>query len=606
MSTSTRSRRRRVPPSSTATSYAEIHQGCLAGIDAEIRAATRAVASWGGSDPILVKHARLELSEHDRYRYVLDVDRAVDPPRFTSLGLSVDQVETRCLVDHAVPSLQKLAIFTDQPFDVDDMQGAMLYGDATSVLRAMRSRLGLIAPDRNHHAMPLLHTVLGLAPSRVGEAWPTHPSIAARGLNRGQVAAISRAVGSSLALVLGPPGTGKTKTLGCLVAELVEGRGRRVLLCAHTNVAVDTALASVMESLSPGVATPEGVVRIGWPSAAFAGRYAPFQPRSPAALRARLQSASVVAVTLSRLAWGLPDDLTFDTAVIDELSMAQIPQVMLAAACVRDQVIGLGDPIQLPPVVQARHAEAQRWLSTDLFAHLGLASPETPDERRPMLQTQFRMAPPIRRVVSRLFYADQLDDAPATAGLAPTDGTPSVLLVDTSALDATMETVGGSRMNLVHAMLDVSIARALHEHGHGPVGVITPYAAQAHVVREELRDHAAAFFAAGGFVRSIHRAQGGEQRVIILDLCDAPPRPSAFLDERRNVALLQLLCVASSRARSRLIVVAHQAALRAAYTFPGALIPRVLDALADVGRVVRPRGAVADVDVLALLRGTSV
>ena len=141
-------------------------------------------------------------------------------------------------------------------------------------------------------------------------------------------------------------------------------------------------------------------------------------------------------------------------------------------------------------------------------------------------------------------------------------------------------------MNLVHAMLDVSIARALHEHGHGPVGVITPYAAQAHVVREELRDHAAAFFAAGGFVRSIHRAQGGEQRVIILDLCDAPPRPSAFLDERRNVALLQLLCVASSRARSRLIVVAHQAALRAAYTFPGALIPRVLDALADVGRVV--------------------
>jgi DNA replication ATP-dependent helicase Dna2 len=73
---------------------------------------------------------------------------------------------------------------------------------------------------------------------------PTPPLASARatyleGLNPSQGAAIERALAAEdYALIWGPPGTGKTKVIARLAAALI-GQGRRVLLSAFTNQAID-------------------------------------------------------------------------------------------------------------------------------------------------------------------------------------------------------------------------------------------------------------------------------------------------------------------------------------------------------------------------------
>jgi len=52
---------------------------------------------------------------------------------------------------------------------------------------------------------------------------------------------ISQACGSSLTYVWGPPGTGKTRLIAELIAELLK-RGERVLVTSHTHAAVDQAI----------------------------------------------------------------------------------------------------------------------------------------------------------------------------------------------------------------------------------------------------------------------------------------------------------------------------------------------------------------------------
>src|SRR5262249_52403026 len=75
--------------------------------------------------------------------------------------------------------------------------------------------------------------------------------------------------GKALALLWGPPGTGKTTTLGALLAEFLLSRPRqRILLLSSTNIAVDQALIAVDQCLERAAcassATPRSdCVRLG-------------------------------------------------------------------------------------------------------------------------------------------------------------------------------------------------------------------------------------------------------------------------------------------------------------------------------------------------------
>ncbi len=67
--------------------------------------------------------------------------------------------------------------------------------------------------------------------------------------NDEQLASIRAVCGSDVHFIWGPPGTGKTQTIGFLIAALLR-RKLRVLVVSHTNVATDHAIASAAELLS--------------------------------------------------------------------------------------------------------------------------------------------------------------------------------------------------------------------------------------------------------------------------------------------------------------------------------------------------------------------
>jgi len=78
-------------------------------------------------------------------------------------------------------------------------------------------------------------------------------------LNPAQEAAIEQVLSHKVSFIWGPPGTGKTTTLGMTVAALTMA-GESVLILSHSNMAVDTAMLSVAKYLSKSPSYNEGLI----------------------------------------------------------------------------------------------------------------------------------------------------------------------------------------------------------------------------------------------------------------------------------------------------------------------------------------------------------
>lgn len=84
-------------------------------------------------------------------------------------------------------------------------------------------------------------------------------------LNFEQKSAVESAVGRNMTIIWGPPGTGKTVTIGAIVKAMFE-KGRSVLIVSHTNTAVDGAILKSAEHISgiSSESTENGtIIRIG-------------------------------------------------------------------------------------------------------------------------------------------------------------------------------------------------------------------------------------------------------------------------------------------------------------------------------------------------------
>ena len=132
---------------------------------------------------------------------------------------------------------------------------AQLQADAGFLLQKLSERLASI--DAGHRLGQLL---LGRTAPR-GEPAETQDS----SLNSEQLTAMQSALGRELTVIWGPPGTGKTRTIGAIAAH-AHAQGERVLLVSHTNVALDGAVLSVaahpLFSSRAGVLLRAGVPRM--------------------------------------------------------------------------------------------------------------------------------------------------------------------------------------------------------------------------------------------------------------------------------------------------------------------------------------------------------
>jgi DNA polymerase III delta prime subunit len=434
------------------------------------------------------------------------------------------------------------------------------------------------------------------------------PPVLSGGLNEPQQDAVRFALAAKdVAVIHGPPGTGKTTTVAELIRCLV-ARGDRVLACAASNHAVDNLLEKLLRvGLEP--------VRLGHPARvvpelrdraldllaekhpdarqarkvareAFAlfrqadkwTRGKP-EPGAKAAMRKEardllgearrlealavervLDEARVVCATLTGLDGGTLGRRQFDTAVLDEACQSTEPAAWVPLLR-SGRLVLAGDHCQLPPTVVSTEA-ADAGLSVSLMERVvGRLGNQVARK----LVVQYRMHESIMGFSSAEFYEGELVADPAVAahrlcdlpGVRPEPLTDvPVQFIDTAgaSYDEELEEDTESRFNRQEAVLAAKKVRALLAAGLAPehVAVITPYRAQVRLLRDLLAA------TPGLEIDSVDGFQGREKEAVVISLVRSNPEGEiGFLaDTRRtNVAL--------TRARRKLIVIGDSATLAA-------------------------------------------
>lgn len=131
----------------------------------------------------------------------------------------------------------------------EDLTKGRLFVSEVSLLEKLRDNLKNLSPAAERLPDDLfLRGAAALAEGTKPTEGLSNPGSGERKLNPSQARAVTTALNSRYLLVWGPPGTGKTKTLAHLVAELVK-RGKKVLVVSTANIAVDEAAEDTAEVL---------------------------------------------------------------------------------------------------------------------------------------------------------------------------------------------------------------------------------------------------------------------------------------------------------------------------------------------------------------------
>lgn len=187
------------------------------------------------------------------FQYLFLVESALNIPDDSPGDLHVRGQKP---VETTVISVEGLAVTLSVPVDFGEfVPRASLQSDLTHLLRKLIERIEALR-DRPSPAGDRL----------LGEVAPSGEPVAidATGLNAEQAAAVASSLGRDTTFIWGPPGTGKTRMIGRIGAELVH-RGRSLLLVSHTNAAVDQAILKIADEL--GAELVDGtVLRLGDPA----------------------------------------------------------------------------------------------------------------------------------------------------------------------------------------------------------------------------------------------------------------------------------------------------------------------------------------------------
>jgi superfamily I DNA and/or RNA helicase len=426
-------------------------------------------------------------------------------------------------------------------------------------------------------------------------------------LNHPQREAVRFALSAQdVALIHGPPGTGKTTTLVEIIRQIV-ARGQSVLAVAPSNLGVDNLLerllaagAQAIRLGNPARVLPElrahtldglcenlpelrlarKLTREAYALRDQAAKYTRARPE-PGARQAQrrearrmlaeagkiedqavdrlIRLAPVVCATATGLDSRLLGERVFDWCVLDEASQGTEAVSWIPLQYARRLILA-GDPFQLPPTVLSAEAGAGGlWISLmeRLMDQLGASVC-----RR--LEVQYRMHQDIMAFSSAEFYAGSLVAGPAVSshllrdlpGVISNELTASALdFIDTAgaSYDETVEPGGDSRFNRLEAELVVRKVQALLDAGLSPaaLAVISPYSAQVRLLRERLKQPEVEIDSVDGF-------QGREKEAVIVSLVRSNPDGEiGFLEDIRRMN------VAMTRARRKLIVIGDSATISA-------------------------------------------
>lgn len=411
-------------------------------------------------------------------------------------------------------------------------------------------------------------------------------------LNASQEKAVNEVLwAKDVAVVHGPPGTGKTTTLVEAIFETLR-RESQVLVCAQSNMAVDWISEKLVDR---GI----NVLRIGNPtrvndkmlSFTYERRFEAHpdypqlwsirkairelrQQRKHAdswhqkmdrlksratELELRIRSslfgeARVIASTLTGAANRVLEGEKYSTLFIDEAAQA------LEAACwiaIRKagRVVLAGDHCQLPPTVKSIMA-LKGGLGKTLMERIVENKPETVT----LLKMQYRMNEQIMKFSSEWFYHGMVESAPTVSHRGILDYDTPMMWIDTAECDGKEEFVGENfgRINRAEAELTLqTLQQYLEKIGKQrileesiDVGIISPYRAQVQLLRKELRKRE--FFRPYRHLLTVNTVdgfQGQERDIILISLVRSNDGGDiGFLRDLRRMN------VAITRARMKLII----------------------------------------------------
>ena len=477
--------------------------------------------------------------------------------------------------------------------------GVQLYFDETSY-QTMFEALADVLKAKGTRLAELRDITLGTSKPGFRQLYP----MGFPWLNPTQETAVNKVLCTKdVAVVHGPPGTGKTTTLVEAIYETLH-REPQVLVCAQSNMAVDWISEKLVDR---GV----NVLRIGNPSRVndkmlsftyerrfeghpsypelwsirkelrqLQGKRRKGSREERDGIRSRISrlkdravalevqinadlfdSAHVIASTLVSSNHRLLGGMHFGTLFIDEAAQA------LEAACwiaIRkaDRVILAGDHCQLPPTIKCYEA-AQGGLEQTMMETIVANKPETVS----LLKVQSRMNAAIMQFSSDWFYHGELEAAPEVRHRSILDLDTPIAWVDTSGMDFKEQFVGETfgRINKDEANLLLQELQAyINKIGGERIlderidfGIISPYKAQVQYLRSKIKGNEALRPYRHLFtVNTVDGFQGQERDVIFISLVRANEEGQiGFLRDLRRMN------VAMTRARMKLVILGDAATL---------------------------------------------
>jgi AAA domain len=186
------------------------------------------------------------------FQYAFSVDSVLNVPDDAPGDLIVPGKER---LPATIVSIEGLTITISVAVDLGNfVSSARLQTDLTFLLRKLIERIEFL----NGKSNPAGDRILAFT-----EASGVNESISLDGLNTEQNLAVASSVGRDTTFIWGPPGTGKTKTIGG-IGETLFNKQRSLLLVSHTNTAVDGAMLQIAERLGSQV-KDGAVIRVGVP-----------------------------------------------------------------------------------------------------------------------------------------------------------------------------------------------------------------------------------------------------------------------------------------------------------------------------------------------------
>ena len=569
--------------------------------------------------PVVVKKVKIGYGE----RYIVEVERN-DPDQSHSFqsGKSVSFFSNFHDQEVKMPRINGVVNFVRKDLMVVTLTGDhlpdwihdrklgvdLLFDEAS--YREMEYTLKKLLKTENGRTAELRDTLLGERPAEfsITSPFPPIPS-----LNEGQNKAVELIhTAKDVAIVHGPPGTGKTTTIVAAVRQTLEWVPQ-VMVCAPSNAAVDL----LVEKLSDEGLT---VLRMGHPARvddkilsqtldakmvqhpsykdlkklrksaeeyrSMGRKYKRNFGKEERSQRKRLmdeadklkeealslesyiiydifQRTQVVASTLVGASGASLKGMKFPVVFIDEAGQGLEPATWIPILRT-DKVVLAGDHCQLPPTIKSFEA-AKAGLSETLFEK----AIKRQDQASKMLNLQYRMPELIMGFSAGQFYNKELKAAPNTLDHYLSPDEPVMTFIDTAGSGFTEEQEEEtlSTYNAEEARFTINVLEGLLERigtnafleQQWTVGLISPYRAQVRRMKELLAE--------GDFksirtieelltVDSIDAFQGQERDVIVISLVRSNPEGEiGFLADvrRMNVAL--------TRAKRKLIVIGDSSTL---------------------------------------------